>query len=994
MVSPVFVGRRKEQEALRAALESTRGGEPSFVVIGGEAGVGKTRLVQEALTHDTDSGFAVLVGQSVELGSDGLPLAPVIGALRALVRQTQPEDLPALLGPALRGLARLLPELAEVSGDVALAPADPLGEVVQPAQMLELLLGVLGRLSATRPVLLVLEDLHWADRSTLQLLAYLMRTLRGVRVMLVLTYRSDEMHRSHPLRPLLSEWDRVRSVQRLELPRFARAEVREQLEAILGPATDADVVDTVFERSGGNAFLVEEIVELVRRGGDLDDLPPSLRQVLMARIDALDQDAQRLLRTASVAGRQVSDPLLSAVCGLDELALSEALRQVVENHWLVVDDGIGGYAFRHALVRDALYEDMLPRERIRLHETYAGALEADPQVLGPSAAPAALAYHCYASLDLPRALSASVEAAEYAHRSFAPAEALLHLERVLELWPRVPDAESRAGLSQLEVARRAADAAYRSGQLDRALSLLDEALAEHLPGEDDITHALMLVSRASYLRDLSRDLDGIKVLEEALTLLPEGDTLEAHAVVLAALANAYQRLSYMSDASRLALPAVAAAQTLGRPDQEAEALITLGGTQVYGGSAEAGLVTLRDGLTLALRIDAPMTALRAYVNLSDSLEAMGRHADAAEVAATGNELAVRTGLTQIYGAYLTGNRVESLMHLGRWDDVDRMLAEALEGRPVSIFAGTLYEIQAELAVMRGRYDQVSTALAQARRAMGHNVGAQYLLPLAFVDGALQLSRGDQAAAASAVEHALVDDAAAAFDTRYSWPLVWLGWRSCAEAVTFGAAAGAGQDVPDSTRELLDRLLEELAESNPPCAGFAAMARGERARAEGRTDVGAWEDAVQRWRDIGERYYLAYALLRQAEAEWADGLRGEATAHLSEARAVATGLGALEVRDSVDALARAARINLDQSSDGQGETASPLPAPPGSPLDRLGLTGREQEVLALLADGQSNKDIARALFISPKTASVHVSNILAKLGVSTRGQAAALAHRLA
>ena len=261
VVSPVFIGRRGELTSLGALMDRARAQEPAFAVIGGEAGVGKTRLVREAAEQAAAAGFLVLTGQCVELGAEGLPLAPLVDALRILARTLPPGELARVLGPAAPVLARLLPELLPDAG--ARRP----GEEIQKAQLLELVLGVLDRLSATRPVLFVVEDLHWADQSTLDLAAFLIRSLRGGRVLLVATYRSDELHRRHPLRPLLAGWERVRSVDRLELPRFDRGEVSAQLAAILGDDPAPGMTDLIFDRSGGNAYLVEELAGTVSEDG-------------------------------------------------------------------------------------------------------------------------------------------------------------------------------------------------------------------------------------------------------------------------------------------------------------------------------------------------------------------------------------------------------------------------------------------------------------------------------------------------------------------------------------------------------------------------------------------------------------------------------------------------------------------------------------------------------------------------------------------------------
>ena len=452
-------------------------------------------------------------------------------------------------------------------------------------------------------------------------MAFLIRALRGMRVLLAATYRSDELHRRHPLRPLLSGWERMRTVDRLDLVRFERDEVATQLAAILAAEPGPGLVDLVYDRSGGNAYLVEELAGVVRRGGDPANLPPSLVNVLLSGVDSLSEPAQRLLRTAAVAGKQVPDRLLAVVAGLSEPELFAALREAVEAHLLVVDQSGPGYEFRHALTRDAVYEDMLPGERVRLHAAYGETLAAHPELAGDdTGGPAALAHHWYAALDLPRALPASVSAGQ-AMMTYAPAEAQRHLERALEIWPRVPDAEQRTGLDQVGVIRLAADAAYQAGAVDRSVSLFDQALAD-LPAEgDSVRRALVIERRALALRDSGRETEAIAELERALALLPPGEVTRAHAVVLASLAGALLRTSDRDEAAgEAAERAVAAARATGATEVEADALISLGLAHGYLRTAEAGTDAIRSGLALALAHHVPATALRGYVNLSDVLE--------------------------------------------------------------------------------------------------------------------------------------------------------------------------------------------------------------------------------------------------------------------------------------------------------------------------------------------------------------------------------------
>lgn len=982
VVSPVFIGRQHEMALLTAPMRRAGGGEPAVALIGGEAGVGKTRLVTELAGLGSAAGFCVLTGQCIELGTEGLPLAPLVDALRALGRMTLAGELSELLGP---GLARLLPELGPGTA------ASVAGEGLQAGQLLELVLDLLRRLGADRPVMFVIEDLHWADPSTLDLAAFLVRALRAVPVLLVITYRSDELHRRHPLRPLLSGWERVRSVNRIELRRFGRDEVAAQLAAILGGEPAAAVADEVFGRSGGNAYLVEEIARVVKDGGDPGELPASLRDVLLSRVDAVSPAAQRLLRTASVAGRVVPDRLLAQVAGMGEGELFAALREAVENHLLLVDHTGRSYAFRHALTRDAVYDDMLPGERGGLHAAYGEALERDRALAGDAAAvPALLAHHWYAALDLPRALSATIEAAANATASYAPAEALRHLERALEMWPRVADAGQRTGVDLVEVTRLAAEAAYLSGAVSRSLSLLETALTSLPPGFDPVRRALLLVQRGIVLLDAS-PAEAVAALEQALALLPPEPTTRSHAVVLASLARA--RIHAAGDlrvVAETARQAVAAARAAGAKDVEASGFITLGGVSTYLGSGEDGLAFLGEGLQLALSIGAPATAMVGYINVSDALTFLGRHEEAVENAAKGLDLARRAGLTRSEGLYLMMNQAESLLRLGRWAEAEEVFTRGLALVPEGVFAGGLEVFRAELAAMRGRFDEAAAASRAARRAHGDTADIQFLQEMRYVDALIALGQGDRPAARDSVTAGLAAGPAS-WGSRYAWPLLWLGMRLEADEATL--ARDRREQVPAVSRQRrgeLAALAEGLHAPTLATAGYQALTAAEQARADAAVAPGPWATAVAAWRMAGEPYPLAYALLRLAEARMAADDRDSAAAAVQEAYATADRIGAKPLAAEAAGLARRARLSLAAAPSGAQQAEQAAAA---DELARFGLTDREREVLALLAAGRSNPEIARALFISAKTASVHVSNIIAKLGVSRRGEAAAVAHRL-
>ncbi|MEA2341456.1 MAG: hypothetical protein QOG11_1533 [Solirubrobacteraceae bacterium] len=979
LVSPVFVGRQDELDVLDDALGRAAAGEPALVLVGGEAGVGKTRLVEELTTRAEAAGARVLVGGCVELGGEGVPFAPVVEVLRTLAADLPPDRLDALLGSARAGLGRLLPEL-----DAPVAGA-PDGDPLRASRAVELVLGLVGRLAAEDPLVLVFEDLHWADQATLELIALLVRGLRQVRVALVCTYRSDELHRTHPLRRLAGGWERQRAARRIDLARLSRDEVAAQVEAILGEPPGLDLVELVLERSEGIPFLVEEVLGAAQAGAGSDYLPPSLRDVLLARADLLGDEAQDVLRLASAAGPWAPDRLLAVVAPLPEADLYRALREAVEHQLLVVDDSGRGYAFRHALAREAIYDDLLPGERAQLHTAFAEALEEDPERAGrPRMAAAMLAHHWHAAHDVPRALRASVEAGRVAAAALAGAEAQRHFELALEVWPRVPDAEERAGTDHVGLLAAAADAAIMGGAIDRSVALLDRALAE--ARDDDPRRVQLLGARARGLRDGNRDQEGLADLETAVALLPDdpvGAPSATGAAILASLANAHMRADDMASALDVSERAVAAARAAGAVDAEADALLTRGYCVAYIGDPERGMAMLRDGLSLALDRELLETALRGYIALSDLLGMLGRHEDALAETVAGAEVADRAGLARTPGSFLRGNAAESLIRLGRLEEAAAMAAPGVAAP--GFFSGSLLGLRAEALVQLGHLEESASCLRGARRDLGGNTSTQFSYPMAVVEAELARAAGELDTAREAVTRVLGGDEEAL--ERFVWPLVTIATRIEVEQAL--QARDARRPVPPEVGRrlselgaLADGLSGELAYDR----GHRMIATAERARLDAAAAPAAWQAAVAAARQMADEPMLGYALLREAEALSVAGDRERASEVAAEALRRAEAMGAEPLAEETRGLVRRARLTVHDQA-----TAAPAePVPP--PDDELGLTTREREVLLLVADGRSNGQIAEELFISRKTASVHVSNILGKLGVATRVEAAALAHR--
>jgi DNA-binding NarL/FixJ family response regulator len=968
LVSPVLVGRRAEFAVLDGALERAIAGEPTAVIVGGEAGVGKSRLVHELGRRASDAGARVLVGGCVELGGEGIPFGPLVEVLRSLASELGIEELGERLGPARSEIARLFPEL-EVSEHVRSSDDGA-------SRVPELVLGLISRLAAERPLVVVFEDVQWADRSTLDLIALLVRGLTG-QALLICTVRFDELHRAHPFRRMAGRWEQQRSVERLELERLVAEEVGAQIQAILDQRPDGELVDLVFERSEGIPLFVEELLGAVRDGRIKHDyLPPSLRDVLLARVDLLSEDAQHVLRVASASGRWAPEGLLAVAVGMREDRLYAALREIVEHQLLIVDPAGRGYAFRHALARAAVYEDLLPGERARLHRAYAETLEHDPSLAGPGiGVPAMLAHHWVAAHNLPKALAASVRAGDAVAAASAPAEAQRHYELALELWTEVPDAQELAGRTYGELLDDAAHAAWHAGAADRSLALFDQALAEVGSGDDGRRLALLLAEKARMMIDLGRDRDANVELERAVQLLPDTPSEEG-AKVLASLARATLLSEDFARAAEAAERALHVAEAVGAVEQACDARLTIGHALAHRGEIDAGLRLQRAGLDDAKRGGFAWTAMRGYVNLSDTLLMLGRFDDVVTTADEGGAFAEQSGLSRTAGAFLRGNKVEALMRSGRWDEALSLAVPKTEAS--GVFGGTLMLYRAEMHILAGRRREAEQELRDARGALGATGVPQYAYPFATTEAQIALLAGDLDRASEIVQRVLEPNVAKDAN-RYVWPVMWLGARIEADR---GASAQHAVQRAGALHELAVRMSTRV----PSDHGYEALAEAEYSRLVGDDTVAAWGVAVTATRQMNEPHPLGYALLRHGAALAAAQDAQGATAEVREALELAQRMGAAPLVELANEVIRRGRL----TGVGDGPAATTGEA---SELDKLGLTARELEVLRLVAEGHSNGEIAERLFISRKTASVHVSNILAKLDVTTRVQAAAVAHRL-
>lgn len=905
-VNGLLVGRTAELARLVRVLESAGAGTAGVALVGGDAGIGKTRLVTELVAEARERGFHVLVGQCAELG-DALPYLPLADALRG----AEPEMRAAIAERPLLG--QLLP------GSESAPPS-----ALTQQRLFGSLLGLLGEV---QPVLFVIEDLHWADRSTRDLLVFLSRMVQTERVCVVGTYRTDDLHRRHPLRSVLAELKRLPTVTALEVTPLGAGEMSDYV-ATLG-SVDPQRLGEIVTRADGNPFYAEELFAAMAEG---DSLPDGLASLLMSRVEVLSESGQRVLRAAAVAGRRVEDELLREVSGLPLADFEEAVREIVSRGLLRVDGY--GYAFRHALLQEAVYTDLLPGERTRLHAAFAERLTS----------PAELAHHYLAGHDLAGALSASAEAGRLAERLGAPAEAHSHYDQALGLWERVEGAEQLAGESRVALAFRSAVMAADSGDNHRAVHQL-----RALPPTSEVNERL-----AYYLYEMD-DPSSVEIAERAV------ETAGSQTELARALATLSRTLSYTprhTEVEGLIARALEAARAAGARDAEAGALITQAArAELFGDIDRAH--TLIDSATLMSTGDLAMDLRVRFFHARIHYE-QGLLEAAAEMADEGIRMAFESGLTwSTYGTDLRFLRFLIHYVAGEWDQAEAV-AEGFPARVGTIPEATLSSFALFIEVARG-LPQVEPRLELLRHFWSDGLIAYMARGLAAEHA---LWNGDPAAA---LEHVH-----AAFDTldpgdSGSVRIAAVGLWALAE---LGSVEGADSLIDAARFAITFGPTGQRGEMGPEGRAWGLRAEAEWHRVHGRNDVDLWRATVDAF-DYGFVYETARARWRLSEALLAAGDRVAAQAEWELARESAGKLRATPLETALTEFGRRARFG---GAHGDG-----------------GLTARELEVLRLVAEGLTNREIAERLFIAQKTVSVHVSNILAKLDASTRTQAAAAAR---
>jgi DNA-binding CsgD family transcriptional regulator len=969
--SPVLVGRDEQMAALDAAFGSVRQGGPTAVLLGGEAGVGKSRLVSEFGQAATAAGARVLTGGCLELGTDGLPFAPFTAVLRDLVHELGADAVASMLpGRTTRGLARLLPELGEpdTSGTMIWDP----GEV--RARLFEEVLSALDHLTRHSPVVLVIEDAHWADRSSRDLLTFLIGNQRAISgLLIIVTFRSDELHRTHPLRPMLATLNRIAWVERVELPRLTSHDTAELAAGILGRRLAADLADALYRRSEGNPLFVET---LLGRDGELNcELPESLRDLLLDGVRRLPEDTQEVLRVASAGGETTGHGLLAAVTGLDDAALTGALRPAVTAN--VLRAHAGGYTFRHELIREAVHEDLLPGEHGRLHSRFAEAIDADPSLVPPGRAAIEMAHHWHAAHDSVWALIGAWRAAAQAGRAVGPAERLSLLARVLELWDQVPDAAERIGADHVRVLEEATCAAREAGEFERGIALASSALKELDPSASPVRVAQLLENRGNFKMNLGRK-EFRDDFSAALAIVPA----DAPAARIPILLSAARCVPVVAAERSYAEEALALARAAGDVANEANALLTLAMFCAgIGQHADAGsdpLELIAQARDMAERTGAHELLAKAAISESHLLEGAGRHELAVEAARRGFAGEEAPYIARASRSLLALNQVEPLFALGRWEEALAVAAAVRDFQfsSLPLHLSMLSVFTGRIALARGDVEAAASAAGTAAELLrGSPQEDQHQFPLGVLEIGLRLAVAGPGAALEVASQVVEGYELAGGSPRYAWPLVTGAALACVVAARDERLRADVAGLADRLRTIAAKL--ETSGSAQQAARLTFVAADAQVAGVGDL-LAAWDEAAAAWAEVSEPYSQAEALLHAASAALAGGDRDGAVGRLRLAAALAAGLGAAFLAAEIALLARRGRIVLDTSAAGSSV---------------VGLTGREVEVLRLVAAGRSNREIANELFISPKTASVHVSNIMGKLGAASRGEAAAKAHAL-
>jgi DNA-binding CsgD family transcriptional regulator len=988
-----FVGRDRELSVLHSALT----GDTRLVLVAGDAGVGKTRFVTEGLR--AAGPLLSAWGACLPL-TDKLPLLPVAEALDALSRLDGGKlfeiALAAAPAYARAEAARLLPQLHP-----AATSESGRGGGWQREHMFSGLTELLAAAARRNGLVLVIEDVHWADSATLDFLTFLARSGRTGAVTVVATCRSDEALLEPHLIRWLAHMRGNGQAAEIRLAPLSRAELAEQIAGLMDDPSPAGLADELYARSEGNPFYTEQLVADAlagQAGGGLRRLPGRLAELLAARTSGCGPDARAALAALAVAGRPLAEDQLGEVAGLRAEALRDGLRELADARLLGEATPGGRYRARHALLAESVAAGLLPGERQVLHERMARALEAP----GEEALAAEAADYWAAIGRDAEELRARLAAGAAAERVFGFTEAAAHWQRAIELCQAGCALPGEAGMGLPGLYVHAIDTRHVSGDAQGAGRLAEDAY-RLFAGHRDPTVAAIVHERAARFRGLGDVFlggrgepgSGLPLIAEALRLFEQVPPSDEHAEALFYYGHFLFWGAERENGLSILDQALKVAEAAGASALVPRILPTLAYREFLAGRMEAGFDVLRRSRALAEAAWDGESGLLIDLYESDALLKTAKFGDAAEVALRGLSTAREAGLEDFWTtAILAANLAEALMHQGHTAQAAALIGPLTEGPPDRDhwFA---HVFRSEVDLLRGDLAAAAQRQAQIAELIGRVGNVEWSRESALRVAELQLWAGHPGRALAVVRQSLAQLPSPDW-AMFCGRLLSTGMRAAAD---LAERARARQDDPGSQAAVAagDDLTSSAAGLGAdPFADhpFTAASTAERVTwaAEGRrlagpADPAAWAAAADAWAGLSWPHRAGYARWRQAQAHLHASQAREAADALRAAAALATEHAPLlaEIRK----LAVRARITLPAAA--PPGSAGPQPSPP-RPASGYGLTSRELSVLRLLAAGRTNAEIGADLFISPKTASVHVSNILRKLGVSGRVQAATAAER--
>lgn len=956
----VFVGRENELSLLKRRLAEARQGNARTVLIGGDPGVGKSRLLGEFGAHARQAGAHVLSGACEEHFGDPMPYGPLLEALETFGREYGEVRAMELGGLAYERLTAFF----ELGNDSMSAPQ----------QVLLTVRRMLDNIGAIAPVVLIVEDLHWADPSTLDMVRHLGQARpEGRQLLLIGSYRANPP-RGEPLWQLFGGTTFLRRTERFELPAFTLEEMRELLAAGSAGRADSKLAERCQRWSDGIPFYAEQLMATgTLEGRDEDvELPPDIRSVMLARLGELSEKALKVLRVAAVAGRAMSRRLLRTVSGLPAETLRDALQECFDRQMLVTGHEEDVYRFRHALLREAVYQETVRDTRVDLHIAMAVALAADSRLcLNEGSAAAEQASHWYQAGSWPEALTYAVQAGQTAARTLAFSSAEVQFERALHLWQQVEAPETRAGMTRSQLLAEAAEAARWSGRVDRALDFVQQAIAAPDHGGDPGRLGELRERYATYLWEAGRRAESGEVFRQAATLLAGGPASAVEARVLAGIALAHLQAGHYQEGRKTADKALAMAIEVRAVAEEGRALNISGLALGMLGDAE-GEARLRRSIEIARSVNHVEDLLRAYGNLGLILEHAGRLRESAEVTKEGLDEARRLDLAGTrQGTILANNSSAALVLLGEWTDAEKIITELTLDRPP---AESLYPrlTLAEIKVARGAFEQAHKLLASID-GVEHGEDPRFLGPLHTVRAELALGEGDLARAADEVNRGV----AAVREGENTLELL----RLCAVGMRC-AADRAASDPKGSTAtgDQLARLAWDARQqsSTAEIEQLIELCKAERQRIQRADTALDWKRVALGWARLDRPYPAAYARWRQALATFVAGDPADARNPARDAYLVAKTLGAAPLRDRIARLAPKIGLSLAER-----------PVPAQRPHN---LTLAEYDTLKLLYEGKDATRIANARGVAQRTVETQLGRVYAKLNVHSAIEAITVARQ--